>query len=313
MSASAAPKTVVAQLVETMRALAGSHPGFRPAHAKGIVCAGTFRASPEARRVSRARHLQGGSVPTVIRFSNASGNPDVHDGAPNVRALSVKFQLSDGTIADVLANSIEGFVARTPEEFLEFLRAQLPDPATGKPVADAVPKFLAGHRAAQMFVGRLMQKPVPASYAQTSYHAEHAFLFTAADGSRRFGRYHFVPEASEASLSPDDAGKRSPSFLREELESRLRNGPAVFRLLLQVAASTDPTDDPTALWPAERPRVELGRLEVTGISPTGAADERRLIFDPTNLTDGIELSADPILLARSAAYAISYERRSKGE
>jgi catalase len=313
MSPAATPKTVIAELVETMRALAGSHPGFRPAHAKGIVCAGTFRASAEARRVSRAPHLQGASVPTVIRFSNASGNPDVHDGAPNVRALSVKFQLPDGTITDVLANSIEGFPARTPEEFLEFLRAQLPDPATGKPAADAVPKFLANHPGAKAFVGRLMQKPVPASYAQTSYHAEHAFLFTAADGSRRFGRYHFVPEAGEAALSPDDAGKRSPSFLREELEGRLRNGPAVFRLLLQVAAESDPTDDPTVLWPEDRPRVELGRLEVTGISPTGAADERRLIFDPTNRTDGIELSADPILLARSAAYAISYERRGKGE
>jgi catalase len=59
--------------------------------------------------------------------------------------------------------------------------------------------------------------------------------------------------------------------------------------------------------------VELGHLEVIGISPTSAADERRVIFDPTNRTDGIDLSADPILLARSAAYAISFEGRSKGE
>jgi hypothetical protein len=36
---------------------------------------------------------------------------------------------------------------------------------------------------------------------------------------------------------------------------------------------------------------------VTGISPTGAADERRMVFDATNLTDGIDLSADPILAA----------------
>jgi catalase len=79
-----------------MRALAGSHPGFRPVHAKGIVCSGTFRGAPEARRVSRAPHLQGQAVPTVIRFSNASGNPDVHDGLANPRALSVKFQLPDG-------------------------------------------------------------------------------------------------------------------------------------------------------------------------------------------------------------------------
>jgi catalase len=313
MSAPATSQAVIAQLVEAMRALAGPHAGFRPAHAKGLVCAGTFRPSADARGMTRASHFQGGPVPTVVRFANANGNPDVHDGVPNVRSMSVKFQLADGKAADILANSIDGFVARTPEEFLEFLRAQLPDPATGKPAPDGVPKFLASHPAAAAFVGRLMQKPVPASYAQTSFHAEHAFLFTAADGSRRFGRYHFVPEAGEATLSPDEAGKRRPSFLRDELESRLRTGPAAFRLLLQVAAEGDPTDDPTALWPADRRRVELGRLEVTGISPTSAQDERRLIFDPTNRTDGIDLSNDPILLARSAAYAISYERRSKGE
>ena len=32
-----------------------------------------------------------------------------------------------------------------------------------------------------------------------------------------------------------------------------------------------------------------------------------------NWTDGIDLSTDPILLARSAAYSISYERRHRGE
>ena len=312
MSESTAPGTVVAQLVETLGALAGSHPGFRAAHAKGIVCSGTFGASPDARRVTRAPHLQGQKIPTVIRFSNSSGNPDVHDGLPGQRALSVKFQLPDGKVADVLANSIEGFPVRTPGEFLAFLRAQLPDPVTGKPAPDAVPRFLEGHPTARAFIERLMKKPVPASYAQASYHAEHAFLFTAADGTSRFGRYRWIPEAGEAYLSPDDAGKRSPNFLRDELESRLRNGPAVFRLFLQLAAQNDPTDDVTALWPEDRPLTELGRLEVTAISPTSAADERRLVFDPTNRTDGIDLSADPILLARSAAYSISYDRRSKG-
>jgi len=152
---------------------------------------------------------------------------------------------------------------------------------------------------------------VPASYAHASYHAEHAFRFTAADGTSRFGRYHFLPDAGESYLSPDDAGKRSPSFLRDELDSRLRTGPVAFRLVLQVAEADDPTDDVTALWPANRPRVELGRLEVTAISPTSAADERQLIFDPTNRTDGIDLSGDPILLARSEAYSISYDRRTK--
>ncbi|HSU91418.1 MAG TPA: catalase family peroxidase [Sporolactobacillaceae bacterium] len=312
MPGSTTPQTVIAQLVETMRALAGPHPGFRPVHAKGIVCAGTFRGSPEALRVSKAAHLQGQTVPTIMRFANSSGDPDVHDGLAGVRSLAVKFQLPDGKKADILANSIEGFPARTPEEFLEFLRAQLPDKVTGKPDPDAVPRFLGSHPAARAFIERLMQKPVPASYGQSSYHGEHAFRFNSADGTSRFGRYHWMPEAGEAYLSPDDAAKRSANFLREELESRLQRGPVMFRLLLQLAAENDPTDDATILWPADRPRVELGRLEVTSISPTSAADERRLVFDPTNLTDGIELSADPIPLARSAAYSISYDQRSKG-
>jgi len=307
------PDAVIAQLVETMRKLAGSHPGFRPAHAKGIVCAGEFRASPDAKRLTRASHLQGQPVTTIVRFANASGNPNVPDGLPGVRSLSAKFQLADGKTADVLGNSVEGFPAKTPEDFLEFLQAQLPDPATGKPAPDAVPRFLGSHPVAAAFVGRLMQKPIPASYAQTSYHAEHAFRFSAADGTSRFGRYHFVPDAGEAYLTPEDGGKRSPNFLREELESRLRGGPVVFRLMLQVAGEHDAPDDASALWPAERQRVELGRLQITSISPTSAEDERRLVFDPTNRTDGIDLSADPILLARSAAYSISYGYRSKNQ
>src|SRR5258708_3555428 len=134
MSESAAPGSVVAEIVETMRALARPHSGFRPVHAKGIVCSGTFRGAPQARDVSRAGHLQGQAVPTVIRFANANGNPEVHDGLANVRSLAVKFQLPDDKHADILANSVEGFSVRTPEAFLEFLRSQLPHPVTGQPV-----------------------------------------------------------------------------------------------------------------------------------------------------------------------------------
>jgi catalase len=313
MSESAASPDVVTQLVETMRALAGSHPGFRPVHAKGIVCSGTFRGAPAARGVSRAPHLQGQAVPTVLRFSNSNGDPNIHDGIPSARALAVKFELPDGKKADILGLHIEGFLVRTPAEFLAFLSAQLPDPANGKPSPDGVPRFLASHPATGAFIERLTKKPIPASYGQACYYSEHAFKFTAANGTSRFGRYRWVPEAGEAYLSPDDASKRSANFLREELESRLKKGPVSFRLVLQLAGESDPTDDATALWPADRPLVELGRLEVTQISPTSAADERRLVFDPTNITDGIDLSGDPILLARSAAYSVSYNHRSKEE
>ena len=79
-----------------MRALAGAHPGHRPVHAKGLVCAGTFQASAEACGITRAPHFAGQPVSTIIRFANSNGNPDVHDGTPSVRSMAVKFQVAGG-------------------------------------------------------------------------------------------------------------------------------------------------------------------------------------------------------------------------
>src|SRR5688500_20321696 len=97
MTTSATPEPVIRQIVDAMRTLAGPHPGFRPVHAKGLVCSGTFRASAEAPRVTRAPHFTGQPVPTLVRFANSNGNPDVHDGAPNVRPTAVKLPTSDHT------------------------------------------------------------------------------------------------------------------------------------------------------------------------------------------------------------------------
>src|SRR5213593_1548601 len=42
------------QLLDALDALSGLHPGFRPAHAKGLMCSGTFTPSPEAVKLTRA-------------------------------------------------------------------------------------------------------------------------------------------------------------------------------------------------------------------------------------------------------------------
>ena len=41
------------------KANGGVHPGFRPAHAKGILLAGIFTPSPEAASLTRARICSG--------------------------------------------------------------------------------------------------------------------------------------------------------------------------------------------------------------------------------------------------------------
>jgi catalase len=303
---------LAAQIVDAARVLAGAHPGYRPLHAKGTVCSGTFVAAAEASRISKAAHLQGQNVPVICRFSNASGDPNVHDGLPSVRALAVKFLLADGHKTDIVANSIEGFRVGTGEDFLAFLQANRPEAATGKPNPDRVASFVERQPTIEPFMRRFREKCVPASLARTTYHANHAFRFTAADGSSRFGRYRWIPEAGEAFLDPQEASQRDSNFLLAELKGRLAKGPVAFRLNLQIAEPSDPTHDVTVLWPADRRLIELGRLEIDSISATSAADERRLIFDPTNLTEGIEPGDDPLPALRSAAYSISYAERTKG-
>lgn len=301
-------QTVASQLVSLLRTLSGAHGAFRPIHARGLVGSGTFQGSETAPSITRAAHLQGQEIPVTFRLSNADGHPLVPDGKPGVRALSVKFALPDGSQTDLLANSVEGFFAPTPEQFRDFLQALVPGPSGPDP--DAFSKALQAHPAAAEVAARIARRPVPASYAQTSYFGIHAFRFVASDGSARFARYQWEPEAGEMFLSTDSAATRPPNFLADELAQRLSHGPVCFRLMLQLAANGDPTHDCTLLWPTDRPRVTLGHLEISSLEPDSRSAERTLLFDPARLTDGIELSDDPILLARSPAYVESFAIRT---
>ena len=67
----------------------GIHPGFRPAHAKGILLTGMFTPSPEAASYTRAPHIQQDSTPVTVRFSDFAGIPTVPDNDPRARALAV--------------------------------------------------------------------------------------------------------------------------------------------------------------------------------------------------------------------------------
>ena len=48
----------------------GFHPGYRGVHAQGRYYAGRFKATPEAKKLSRAVHLQGQPVPVTVRHSH---------------------------------------------------------------------------------------------------------------------------------------------------------------------------------------------------------------------------------------------------
>jgi len=295
------------QAVDAINGRFGRHPGYRALHAKGILCKGTFSATPEAASLTRAAHMQGGSVAVTVRLSNGSGDPGSPDHAPDVRGMATKFYLPDGSRTDIVAQTAPRFPARTPEGFIEFVRAMERGPAQ----LWKLPLFLARHPEA---VAGLRANAValkrPASYATCRYYAIHAFRWTDSGGGARNVRYRWLPEAGDHSVSAKEAKSRGRNYLQEDVRSRLGRGPVRFVLELQLALRDDPVNDPTAPWRDDRETVVGGTLELTELEMARETGDDVLVFDPTRVTDGIELSDDPILRFRSPAYSVSIERRS---
>ena len=296
------------EAVNAINAITGEHPRSRAAHAKGTLMAGEFTATPAARELTRAAHMQGDVIPATVRFSNGGGNPQIPDYAREGRGLAVKLYLPGGSTTDMVALSLPCFFARTPEDFIEFTRARRPDPETGQPDMEKVGAWLGDHPEAQVAIQAAVTAEPPESYATVAYNGIHSFRWTNADGVERWIRYRWEPEAGEASLADDRAKERGRDYLQEDL--RQRSG-AAWRLTVALAEEGDPIDDPTMPWPEERERVEVGRLELKG--PEDKREQSPddvLVFDPTRVTDGIEPSDDQILLFRPRAYAVSVQRRS---
>jgi catalase len=284
----------------------GLHPGFRPAHAKGIMLNGTFRPSAGGQALTKAPHVVREETPVTVRFSDSTGIPLIPDSSPdaNPRGLAVRFNLAEHVHTDIVAHSTDGFPARDGKEFLGLLEAIAgsgPDVPSPKPVEI----FLGSHPAALAFVQA--PKPFPVSFATETYFGVTAYAFTNAEGKTAFGRYRIVPEGGNEFLA--DGAAISQNFHFDEIAERVGKGPVRFKVLVQVAAEGDVTDNATVHWPESREQVELGTIELTGLVADNLAEQKQIIWDPIPRVEGIESSADPLLDLRAAVYLISGRRR----
>src|SRR4029077_11730161 len=127
--------------------------------------------------------------------------------------------------------------------------------------------------------------PIPASFADEEYHGIDAFIFVNKGGQRQTVRYLVSPEIL-LHITPEQAAKRSPNFLFDELSKRIARKPVVFHLKAQLAEAGDQTRDASQPWPDDRKIVDLGVLTLTKVLPNTLEAEKKLLFLPTNLTAG---------------------------
>lgn len=295
------------QLLDAFDQLQGVHAGYRPAHAKGLMCSGTFTPSAEASTLTRAPHAIRPSTPVTLRYSNSTGIPNIPDNDSahaSPRGIAIRFHLSEHEHTDIVAHSYDGFPVRTGEEFLQLLRA-IAAAGAGKP--EAIGAFLGSHPNAKRFVET--PKPIPTSFAREAFFGGTAFKFTNASGASRFGRFRIRPNAGTEYLSDAETAAKGPNFLFDELAPRLAKEAVKLGVFVQMAGAGDDVADASTTWPSNRAEIPFGTITLKERVDDQAPERRKIIFDPIPRIDGIDLSGDPLSQVRADIYLLSGRRR----
>ncbi len=295
--------------VDALESLFGKQPTFRRSQAKGICASGYFIGNEAGRALSSASVFKGDRVPVVARFSVGGGNPLASDKSRSVRGLALQFSPANGESWLSANISSPMYFVSKPEQFATFVQVRTPDPATGKADPAKLKAFNDANPETLLQGAYLAKTAVPASYGSASYWSTNAFEVVNAAGQGQFVRWQFAPEQGTVGLTDEQMKSMPDDFLAADLRQRVAAAPVVFDFKLQLAEAGDPLTDPTQVWPDGRRVVSAGRLVIDAVQAGAGGACDKITFNPLVLPQGIKASADPVLLARPAPYALSLGRR----
>lgn len=298
------------RIVAALSNRGGDPLGHRRNHAKGVCFIGSFQANGAGVAYSTASMLKAGSYPVVGRFAIAVGDPDASDLMGRVESMAIRITAPNGEEWRSGMNNSPVFIVSTPAEFYELTRTQEVDPKTGKPDPAATAHFFATHPNSQAFAYWAKTAPWTGSWVDETYNSLDTFRFIDAQGHSHLVRWSMVPAAALVPVSHAALKAEGPDFLVKDLTRRIAQGPLIWHLIITLAAPGDPSNDATIAWPADRSHVDVGTLMVTQVIPEANGPCRDYNYDPTILPAGIKISDDPLLPARSAAYAKSFDLRT---
>ena len=211
------------QIVDIMNQLWAGTRRLRANHAKGLVTEGSFTPSGAGAALSTAALLQGAATPVTVRFSDATGLPEIRTvpAMPTRTAWRSSFHLADGSDMDIVANSLKLFPVATGED--------VPRPAAGRrrqrPGCGQADAGRALHRRPPgRAAGVRPASPRRSSLARETYNGINAFVFVGAAGKRQPFRFRIAPVTGQCHLEPADAARQPDDFLMDEMGERLAKG-----------------------------------------------------------------------------------------
>ena len=293
------PPKVTAQQFVNLQQGEAAHEGFRRAHAKGICVTGEFRSNGRLATYSEAALFEQGVTPFIGRFSVAGNNPTAPDLKAPVRSLALSFAMSSTEQWRIAMNTPPVMAVKDPHTFYQQIQAI-------QAGSKAIQAFFAEHPESSNFLSWKAQYQPTGSFAAETYNSINAFYLINSEGNEQAVRWAMQPKV----FVPAD-NLEGVDALHEEITNRVAKEDIVFDWSFTLANEEDDENNPAKAWPDSREQITAGQVVITAVTPQLQGECHGINYDPLVLPTGIEATRDPILRARSAAYAESYRRRAK--
>ena len=299
-----------ARVMATFEQAGGRHLGFRRNHAKGVCVTGSFESNGQAVALSKAAVFKPGCTPIVGRLAISGDMAFQADKPATVRSMALRFMLPGAEEWRTGMNNVPVFVANSAQGFLDEVLATVPDPITGKPDPAKMNLFMAAHPESVRAIAVIMKSPLSSGFADATFNSLNAFRMVNAAGKSIPVRWATVPMQPFKSEEARQAASSDQNYLFDDLTAQIGQHPLQWRLVITIGQPSDPTNDATLPWPADRQQVDAGTVTLDQVSSEETGPCTDVNYDPLVLPAGIEPSDDPLLSARSAAYSRSFTLRA---
>ncbi|KAG7406197.1 Peroxisomal catalase [Fusarium oxysporum f. sp. rapae] len=282
------------QLIETLAHFPRERIPERVVHAKAAGAWGYFECTHDITDWCSAAPFRriGKQTQVLASLSTVAGEKGSSDTLRDIRGFALKMKTEEGNW-DFVRNDLPIFFIRDPAKtFTITTKKALTVSCSGSDLGG-----------------------VPQSLKNVNGFGNHTFKFgKPEDGSFKYVKIHFKPDAGIKNLSQEDAvrlaGEEPDYHVKDMYNSIERGGHPAWTMYLQVM---DPKEaetykwnifDITKIWPhKDYPLIPVGKLVLNKNPENHFHDIEQAAFSPSTLIPGIAPSADIMLHARMFSYS----------
>ncbi|MGF1708491.1 catalase [Enterovibrio baiacu] len=234
----------------------------------------------------------------IGRFSHSGGNNNAPDDKYGELGIGLSIVDLNGDNTRMALNTLDFFPVSTPDAFLALNQAKV----KGK---DAVAKMKQSHPELAAFSKHMAKRDKKVKpYEDHAYNGINTFFFVNAKGEKTPFRWVFEP-----TMANGVRVETHPDFFFDNIQASLENGGVSWDMTAVLANPSDDINNAAVKWTGPHQTITPVTLMIEKVATESEGQCDTINFDPLVLAKGIEPSSDPILLARSPVYAVSFGKR----